>query len=309
MSSSFDIDRIINRLWNYEMLEEYLIKQVTEKAIEIMSKEPTVLTLQLPCTVVGDIHGQFHDLKELFAIGGTPPQTNYVFLGDYVDRGHYGLECLLLLAALKIRFPNKISLLRGNHECTLQTRDYGFYDECMKKYGNVNVWKYSVAIFEFMTTAAVLDNSIFCVHGGLSQSVDTIDEIRKIERTKQIPPTGPYCELLWSDPDENQLEKFHKSSRGAGCMFNGLAVQEFNQKNNTTLICRAHQLAQDGYQWFFQNTLVTVWSAPKYCYRMDNVASVMEIDNATTYSFKVFEAAPQDPKGFVSRRNVPDYFA
>ncbi|KAL7719015.1 Serine/threonine-protein phosphatase [Entamoeba marina] len=257
MSSSFDIDRIINRLWNYEMLEEYLIKQVTEKAIEIMSKEPTVLTLQLPCTVVGDIHGQFHDLKELFAIGGTPPQTNYVFLGDYVDRGHYGLE----------------------------------------------------SIFEFMTTAAVLDNSIFCVHGGLSQSVDTIDEIRKIERTKQIPPTGPYCELLWSDPDENQLEKFHKSSRGAGCMFNGLAVQEFNQKNNTTLICRAHQLAQDGYQWFFQNTLVTVWSAPKYCYRMDNVASVMEIDNATTYSFKVFEAAPQDPKGFVSRRNVPDYFA
>ncbi|KAL7720233.1 Serine/threonine-protein phosphatase [Entamoeba marina] len=189
MTSTFDIDRIINRLWNYEMLEEYLIKQVTEKAIEIMSKEPTVLTLQLPCTVVGDIHGQFHDLKELFAIGGTPPQTNYV------------------------------------------------------------------------------------------------------------------------DPDENQLDKFHKSSRGAGCMFNGLAVQEFNQKNNTTLICRAHQLAQDGYQWFFQNTLVTVWSAPKYCYRMDNVASVMEIDNATTYSFKVFEAAPQDPKGFVSRRNVPDYFA
>ena len=113
---------------------------------------------------------------------------------------------------------------------------------------------------------------------------------------------------MWSDPDENQLEKFVKSSRGAGAMFNGQAVAEFNQTNGTRLICRAHQLAQDGYQWFFGNSLVTVWSAPKYYYRMDNVASVMEIDSPTVYNFRVFEAAPQDPKGFVSKRNVPEYF-
>ncbi|ELP88331.1 serine/threonine protein phosphatase PP-X isozyme, putative [Entamoeba invadens IP1] len=308
MPGDLDIDRIINRLWNYEMLEEYLIYQLTNKVVELMSKEPTVLTLNLPCTVVGDIHGQFHDLKELFSIAGTPPETTFVFLGDYVDRGHYGLECLLLLAALKLRFPTKVSLLRGNHECSLQTRDYGFYDECMKKYGNVNVWKKCISIFEFMATAATLDNSIFCVHGGLSETATTLDSIKALERTRQIPPTGGYCELMWSDPDENQLEKFKKSSRGAGCMFNSVAVQEFNQTNNTQLVCRAHQLAQDGYQWFFKNLLVTVWSAPKYCYRMDNVASVMEIDSPTSYSFKVFEAAPQDTNGFVSKRNLPECF-
>ena len=306
--TDLNLDQIINRLWNYEMLEEYTILQITNKAIELMSQEPTVLTIPLPCTIVGDIHGQFHDLKELFNIGGTPPETNYVFLGDYVDRGHYGLECLLLLVTLKLRFPTRISLLRGNHECTLQTRDYGFYDECMKKYGNVNVWKYCVRMFEFMATAAVLDNEIFCVHGGLSQTATTLDEIKALERCKQIPPTGGYCELMWSDPDENQLEKFVKSSRSAGAMFNGQAVAEFNQTNGTRLICRAHQLAQDGYQWFFGNTLVTVWSAPKYYYRMDNVASVMEIDSPTVYNFRVFEAAPQDPKGFVSKRNLPEYF-
>ena len=305
---SLDIDSIINRLWNYEMLEEYTIKQLTAKATEILSAEPTVLTLSLPCTICGDIHGQFHDLKELFEIGGKPPFTKYIFLGDYVDRGHYGLECLLLLLALKIKFPEKMTLLRGNHECTLQTRDYGFYDECMKKYGNVNVWKYCSSLFELFPTAAVIDNSIFCVHGGISQSALPVDEVRKLERTKQIPPTGAYCDLMWSDPDEGQLEKYHKSSRGAGFLFNGVAVQEFHQINGTSLVCRAHQLAQDGYQWFFKNTLVTVWSAPKYCYRMDNVASVMEIDTPTTYKFKVFESAPQDSKGFVSKRNVPEYF-
>ena len=175
--SDLNIERVISRLWNYEMLEERTILQVIEKALEIMAQEPTVLTLQLPCSVVGDIHGQFHDLKELFEIGGVPPQTNYVFLGDYVDRGHYGLETLLLLLCLKIRFPARVSLLRGNHECSMQTRDYGFYDECMKKYGNVNVWKYCVKAFEVMATAATLGGAIFCVHGGLAQDAPAIDQV------------------------------------------------------------------------------------------------------------------------------------
>ena len=113
---------------------------------------------------------------------------------------------------------------------------------------------------------------------------------------------------MWSDPAEGQKDKFKKSSRGAGAMFNELAVQEFNQINGTKLICRAHQLAENGFQWFFKNLLVTVWSAPRYCYRMDNVASIMEIDTPEIYTFKVFESAPQDPKGFVSKRNVPEFF-
>lgn len=149
----------------------------------------------------GDIHGQFYDLKELFKVGGDVPETSYLFMGDFVDRGYYSVETFLLLLALKVRYPDRITLIRGNHESRQITQVYGFYDECMRKYGSPAVWRYCTEIFDYLSLSAIIDGRIFCVHGGLSPSIQYLDQIRSIDRKQEVPHDGPMCDLLWSDPE------------------------------------------------------------------------------------------------------------
>jgi serine/threonine-protein phosphatase 4 catalytic subunit len=113
--------------------------------------------------VCGDIHGQFYDLKELFKVGGDVPNMNYLFMGDFVDRGFYSVETFLLLLALKVRYPDRIFLIRGNHESRQITQVYGFYDECKRKYGSVNVWRYCTEVFDYLSLSAIVDGKV-CTH-------------------------------------------------------------------------------------------------------------------------------------------------
>ena len=168
--------------------------------------------------ICGDIHGQFFDLMELFKVGNDCPQTNYLFMGDFVDRGFYSVESFLLLLALKVRYPKHITLIRGNHESRQITQVYGFYDECLRKYGSVNVWRYCTEIFDFLPLAALIDETVFCVHGGLSPAIDTLDQINTIDRKVEVPHEGPMADLMWSDPEEN-VEGWGVSPRGAGYVF------------------------------------------------------------------------------------------
>lgn len=137
------------------------------------------------------MHGQFHDLAELFKIGGNVPDTNYLFMGDYVDRGYYSVETVSLLVALKVRFRERITILRGNHESRQITQVYGFYDECQRKYGNANVWKYFTELFDLLPLTAIVEGEIFCLHGGLSPSLETLDQIRNLDRNQEVPHEGP----------------------------------------------------------------------------------------------------------------------
>jgi serine/threonine-protein phosphatase 2A catalytic subunit len=183
-------------------LSEHDVKQLCEKAKEILQSESNVTPVKAPVTVCGDVHGQYHDLMELFRIGGNSPDTNYLFMGDYVDRGYYSLETVTLLVALKVRYRDRITILRGNHESRQITQVYGFYDECVRKYGNPNVWKYFTDLFDYLPLTAIVENDIFCLHGGLSPHLDTLDQVRKLDRVQEVPHEGAMCDLLWSDPDE-----------------------------------------------------------------------------------------------------------
>jgi serine/threonine-protein phosphatase 4 catalytic subunit len=195
-----DLDRQIEQLKRCEILKEHEVKALCTRAREILIDESNVQKVNAPVTICGDIHGQFHDLVELFNVGGDSPTTQYLFLGDFVDRGFYSVETFLLLLALKVRYPDRITLIRGNHESRQITQVYGFYDECLRKYGSINVWRYCTEIFDYLSLSAIVNDRVFCVHGGLSPSVSTLDNIRIIDRKQEVPHDGPMCDLLWSDP-------------------------------------------------------------------------------------------------------------
>jgi diadenosine tetraphosphatase ApaH/serine/threonine PP2A family protein phosphatase len=230
------------------------------------------------------------------------------------------VETVTLLVALKIRYPQRITILRGNHESRQITQVYGFYDECLRKYGNANVWKYFTDLFDYLPLTALIENQIFCLHGGLSPSIDTLDNIRSLDRIQEVPHEGPMCDLLWSDPDDRC--GWGISPRGAGYTFGQDISEAFNHNNGLTLIARAHQLVMEGYNWSQDRNVVTIFSgksrnwraskrlalallwlfvryiclgktddvfllAPNYCYRCGNQAAIMEIDEHLKYTLYV----------------------
>ena len=436
--------RAISQLRACRPIPEPQVRELCYKARELLIEEGNVVIVDAPVTICGDIHGQFHDLMELFRVGGDVPETNYLFMGDFVDRGFYSLESFLLLLCLKVRYPDRMTLIRGNHESRQITTVYGFYDECIRKYGNANVWRYCCEVFDYLALGAVVlgastelepgagtmaneytqssalssnegvtsligsgddevieaevlnaagevtqrtfrskdtslgmrdispprditsrptpvgsgpagtgatadsqgshssqtgTGAVLCVHGGLSPLIDTVDKIRLIDRKQEVPHEGAMCDLLWSDPDE--IEGWGLSPRGAGFLFGADIVKQFSHKNDLSLIARAHQLVMEGFKEMFDGGIVTVWSAPNYCYRCGNVAAILELgedaSNGGTVArsngdftqgfggmragpserrpmtmpgrrYRVFDAAPQDTRGMPAKKPVADYF-
>jgi len=305
-----DLENQIQRLLKMEVLSEKECKDLCVMVRAVLLEEANVHMVKCPVAVCGDIHGQFIDLMELFNIGGSPPFSNYVFLGDYVDRGYYSILVVQLMFCYKLRYPHRIVIIRGNHESRQVTQVYGFYDECIRKYGNANVWKCCTETFDTLPLTALIENQILCQHGGLSPSIDTLDNIHKgIDRFQEVPHEGAMCDLLWSDPDDRG--GWGISPRGAGYTFGPDISEQFNHVNSLKLIGRAHQLVMEGYNWCHDRNVVTIFSAPNYCYRCGNQAALMEIDDYMKYTFLQFEA-PTRPailqKEAMMKRTLPDYF-
>jgi len=271
-------------------LAEADIKFLITKTKKILLSQPIFLELESPITVCGDIHGQYPDLLKLFELGGFPPDKNYIFMGDYVDRGKQSIECICLLLCYKIKFDENFFILRGNHECGSINRIYGFFDECKRRY-NVKLWKSFVDLFNCLPIAASIDDKIFIVHGGLSPELKTVEQIQKIMRPTDVPEEGLLCDILWSDPDEN-ASGWGANDRGVSVTFNEKVLKNFLEKNELDLLCRAHQVVEDGYEFFGNRSLVTVFSAPNYCGEFDNSGAIMEVDEELMCSFKVMKGEP-----------------
>jgi len=300
MANTLNIDTILKQLLSVRGkkktlnvdLDEQDIRGLCLKAKEIFLEQASLLELSAPLKICGDVHGQYYDLLRLFECGKFPPESNYLFLGDYVDRGTMSLETISLLFAYKIKYPENFFLLRGNHESMGINRIYGFYEECSRRY-STDLWKVFCECFDCLPLAAVVDSKIFCCHGGLSPELTNMEQIKKLERPNEVPEEGLMCDLLWSDPD-TKIYGWGENDRGVSFTFGSGALEKFMLKNDLDLVCRAHQVVSDGYEFFAKRQLVTLFSAPNYCGEFDNAASLMSVDASLLCSFLILK--PSDSK-------------
>uniref|UniRef100_A0A672HPK3 Serine/threonine-protein phosphatase n=1 Tax=Salarias fasciatus TaxID=181472 RepID=A0A672HPK3_SALFA len=268
-------------------MTEAEVRGLCIKSREIFLSQPILLELEAPLKICGDIHGQYTDLLRLFEYGGFPPEANYLFLGDYVDRGKQSLETICLLLAYKIKYPENFFLLRGNHECASINRIYGFYDECNDTHTHTHTHTHS-------QNHQPETPSVFCI-SGLSPDLQSMEQIRRIMRPTDVPDTGLLCDLLWSDPDKD-VQGWGENDRGVSFTFGADVVSKFLNRHDLDLICRAHQVVEDGYEFFAKRQLVTLFSAPNYCGEFDNAGGMMSVDESLMCSFQILKPSEKKAK-------------
>ncbi|KAJ8683286.1 hypothetical protein QAD02_019078 [Eretmocerus hayati] len=296
-----DLEVLQKHLHAEGRLEEAAVLRIIKEGADKLREESNLIKVDEPVNVCGDIHGQFYDLLRLFEIGGSPHCTSYLFLGDYVDRGCFGIECVLYLWAIKICYPKTFFLLRGNHECRHLTEYFTFKQECMVKYSKA-VYNACMDAFDCLPLAAIMNEQFFCVHGGLSPEIFSPEDVLSINRFQEPPAFGPFCDLLWSDPHENfgkeKKNTFYEDNPVRGCSyyFSFAACCQFLDRNNLLGVIRAHEAQDLGYHMYRAShnqfpALITIFSAPNYLDVYDNKGAILEYKN-NTIGIKTFVASP-----------------
>ncbi|EAX99620.1 Serine/threonine protein phosphatase PP1 isozyme 2, putative [Trichomonas vaginalis G3] len=259
---------------------------IYNEVMKLFMAEKVCLEISAPINICGDIHGQFDDLCRIFEINGTPETQRYLFLGDYVDRGDNSINTICLLFAYKIKYPNNIYLLRGNHESATTNRDYGFRSECLTRYSNT-IYTLFNDVFCWLPISALLDGKILCLHGGLSPDITSLESLQNIKRSLEIPEEGLVCDLVWSDATTSQTE-WGPSLRQTSLTFGRKAAENIVKKLNLNLIVRAHQFTSKGYDYPFspEGSVLTIFSAPNYSGH-GNPGAVLHISNTLDCSFSL----------------------
>ncbi|KAL4211607.1 putative Serine/threonine-protein phosphatase [Rhizopus microsporus] len=308
-----DIKFLKDHFYREGRLTEEQALFILEKGTDILKTEPNLLEVGAPITVCGDIHGQYYDLMKLFEVGGDPANTTYLFLGDYVDRGYFSIEaswvyiylikwCVLYLWSLKMWYPNTFFLLRGNHECRHLTDYFTFKIECRHKYTE-KVYDACMESFCSLPLAAIMNKQFLCIHGGLSPELQTLDDLKKIDRFREPPTHGLMCDLLWADPleefgQEKTNELFvHNHVRGCSYFFSYHAACQFLERNNLLSIIRAHEAQDAGYRMYRKSkttsfpSVMTIFSAPNYLDLYNNKAAVLKYEN-NVMNIRQFNCTP-----------------
>ena len=294
-----------SRIPNWKMIQDHLASggflsrssaiYLITQAKYIFEKERTILETSDEITIVGDIHGQFYDLLYILEHSESVAKRKILFLGDYVDRGRYSIEVVLLLFALKINFPYGVLMIRGNHETRDMTSHYSFRSEVLNKYG-IDVYDLLMETFDAMPLACIINNEYFAVHGGISPSIKVLEDIVYTDRFREPGDKGVLCDLLWSDPTPDNISgsEFSKNaSRGCGCYFGKSAAKTFLNKNHFKGIIRAHEVQNSGYKYIQLTnslSLITVFSAANYCGTVGNKGAFLTIVNSKL-DFHAYELA------------------
>ncbi|EAS04969.2 ser/thr phosphatase family protein (macronuclear) [Tetrahymena thermophila SB210] len=284
-----DLDQIISAITNNRKLPKKALLYLCECALEQLQNQDKLINLKSPVTVVGDLNGQFQDLQEIFQIGGRVPDTNYLFLGNYINKGHYSIECFSYLIALKLRYPSRITLLRGSHETTSTSKIYGFYDECNNKYGSIDIWKAFLSVFECLPLSAVIENEVFCVHAGLSHQINDISQILNVKDDESsLVQQGPAYHLLWNEPEESEGQWTFSESISQ-IYFGKQVTKKFLHKNNLKLILRAHEYQKNGYNFMHDKKLCSIFSAPNQDASSKSLGSFVEFDDQMDMNIQQFQ--------------------
>ncbi|KAI6227008.1 Serine/threonine-protein phosphatase [Aphelenchoides besseyi] len=268
-SASTDAELQLETVANEEQ-----IMSLCQQIRPIFLHQPNFLEIEAPVTIVGDIHGQYSDLINIFKTCGYPPQTSYLFLGDYVDRGKRSLEVIVLLFCYK---------------CSAVSKVYGFYDECNRRY-SIRLWQIFQDTFNYLPISGLVGGKIVCMHGGLSPLFVSWDQLRQIERPIYPANVSVLNDFLWSDPD-TEVQGWQSNTRGVSYVFGADVVRDFCERMDVDLIARAHQV--DGYEFFANRQLVTIFSAPLYCGQFDNKAATMSVSDSLRCKFYIFSGEKQ----------------
>ncbi|OHS93933.1 Serine/threonine-protein phosphatase PP1 [Tritrichomonas foetus] len=278
-----------------------LVHQICNDAREEFLAEDSLLRIQAPINICGDLHGHFADLIKALKVGGTPPMHKWLFLGDYVDRGNQGLEIVCLLFSLKLRYPNQIFLLRGNHETEEISGNFGFLEECRLKM-NKNVWTAIDNVFDTLPIGALINTKIFCIHGGISPHLKDVNQIDNFDRPIKVPKNGLLTDLLWSDPDSSH-QKFGDSPRGNTVTWGPKVANKFMTKNGLKMIVRGHQIAEAGYDYPFypEKNVVTLFTSSSKLGKNPIDAAIMRVNPNLTVSFTILPV--EIPQNRIPRRS------
>ncbi|KAH9916748.1 Metallo-dependent phosphatase [Epithele typhae] len=294
-----NIDFLREHFFHEGRLSHKQANAILEQATDLMSREPNLLHVPSPVTVCGDIHGQYYDLMKILEVGGTFDENSYLFLGDYVDRGCFGIECLLYLYALKLCYPSRIYLLRGNHECRHLTEYFTFKRECLHKY-SLEIYDACIRSFQALPITALVDGKFFCVHGGISPELDTLKDLENLNRFEEPASKGLLCDLLWADPIPNfgheqdptmgaglppGVPFVDNHTRGCSYYYTYDAACKFLERNNLLGIFRGHEAQDAGYTMHRKTptkkfpSVITIFSAPNYLDVYHNRGAVIKYKN------------------------------
>ncbi|CAF1014459.1 unnamed protein product [Rotaria magnacalcarata] len=284
-----DVDGLVTKEFIYALLpyfesQKKLHKkyayQIILQILTLLKSLPTLIDITVPkkhkFTICGDVHGQFYDLLNIFALNGPPSEDNpYLFNGDFVDRGSFSVECILTLFGFKLLYPNHFFLARGNHESLTMNQMYGFEGEVKAKY-TAQMFQLFTEVFNYLPLSHCINNKVLVMHGGLFSKDDvTLKDIRAIDRVKQPPEEGLMSEILWSDPQPQAGRS--ESKRGVGLQFGPDVTERFLKLNNLEYVVRSHEVKQEGYELAHNGKCITVFSAPNYCDTMGNKGAYITI--------------------------------
>ena len=253
---------------------EESIVSLAQAVQDIFAKSPMCLDISGEFVTIGDLHGHVFDLIRILARFGMPPHRNYLLLGDYVDRGNFSVETIVLIYLLKVLYPANVYVVRGNHEMHALCAQFGFRQEVQATYKSPHVFNVFVKSFGFMPIAARVNGNVFCVHGGIGPKLTSIDVLETIPRPLVEFDQGLADQVLWSDPS-GEVDEFQPSQRGSGFVFGQAALNRFLEANNLRLLVRGHQSIEEGVLFQFADKVVTVFSASHYTSETLNPSGVL----------------------------------
>ena len=283
------VEQLVGHFKQSHTLARRYVLEILTQVYKLFVDQPSLIDINIEYgkkfTVVGDIHGQFFDLLNIFKINGMPSEENpYLFNGDIVDRGSFSIECILLLLSLKLLYPKHLYISRGNHETHTMNQMYGFEGECKHKYTS-SIYEFFTQVFQVLPLAHCLiglnkngiqNKKVLVMHGGLfSQDNVKLDDIRKIDRNRQPHNDGLMCEILWSDP--MSMEGRVVSKRGIAIAFGPDVTKEFCSNNRLDYIIRSHEVKALGFEIAHDGQCITVFSAPNYCDTMGNMGAIVKL--------------------------------